>query len=80
MKLRRDLTSENSDLSEFKMALLYNGDREYFFCLVIISKLLSRRQERFGMMRKPNTFVRLFVEKRYVNLTCFMLTSKLVPQ
>ena len=31
MKLGRDWTSENSDLSEFKMALFYNGDQEAFF-------------------------------------------------
>ena len=33
MKLRRDPTSENLDLYEFKMALLYNGYREDFFVL-----------------------------------------------
>ena len=31
IKLGRDWTSENLDLSESKMALLYNGDQEAFF-------------------------------------------------
>ena len=31
MKLGRDWTSKNSDLSESKMALFYNGDQEAFF-------------------------------------------------
>ena len=31
IKLRRDPTSENSDLYESKMALLYNGDQEDCF-------------------------------------------------
>ena len=37
VKLHRDPTSENLDVYEFKMALFYNGDRE-FFCSLIISK------------------------------------------
>ena len=31
IKLHRYPMSENSDLYEFKMALFYNGDREYVF-------------------------------------------------
>ena len=32
LKLRRDLTSENLDIYEFKMALFGNGETEEFCC------------------------------------------------
>ena len=32
-----------------------------------------------GMPLKSNTSVRLFMEKRYISLTCCLLTSKVVP-
>ena len=35
IKLRRDTTSENSDLYEFKLALFGNGDTEELFLSVI---------------------------------------------
>ena len=77
LKLRRDPTSENLDLYEFKMTFSKMAIWNIFCCLFITSTWLSRHQERWGRPRRWNNFVRLFVEKCYVSLTCCLLTCAL---
>ena len=69
IELRRDSMSENLDLYELKMALYDNGKPEEFLLFIHKFNYQGVRNVEDNWKRF-NAFVRWYVEKRCVRLTC----------